>query len=263
MKTKSLLGLWLAVLLAAVTDAGAQGTLVFNNFATQRITNYYTQSPATGLTIGLYVSTNAGDVNYPNSPNFVLLRTTNIYPVAGRFTGGTVVVPGAAGGSSVAVFIAAWSGSAPDYASANADWECDRPPGTLTGRSQPFVISSLGIPTGPNATPPASLSGLKGFSVFGNTGIPTAACWPATLSVVPGSYPFRLCINADTQLLTMGRVTGFVIQKCIILTTNQPYVYNTNWVPVTSVRPSTFPYYWTDPEGTNARGFYRLEIGQN
>ena len=266
MKTKALLGLWLAVLLAAAADAGAQGLLSFNNNSGQKITNLQ-GAAASGLTVGLYVSTepNAvppsvlGEGNY-----FKLLAITNIFPSPGRFLGGTVAVPGAPAGSSVAVIIGAWPSNFTDRRLAIANWECDRPPGASFGQSKSFIVQ-LGANTFPYSGP-ASLTGLTSFAVYPNTGIPRSSCWPATLwpatlSAVPGSYPFRFSINADTRVRTSDYVAGFAIQKCTVLTTNKPATVNTNWVTVTNFSPSSLPTYWTDPQGTNARAFYRLSIG--
>lgn len=268
MKTKSLLGLWLAVLFAVVTDAGAQGTLYFNNSSSQKITNIFSPGTATGLTIGLYVSTEPSAVPPPvlgEGNYFKLLAITPFdNPVPGRFNGRTVTVPGAPGGSYVAVIIGAWPSNFTDRRLALANWECNRPSGASYGQSKSFVVQLGGSINPP--TLPAYLTGLTSFGVAANTGIPTPDCWPATLwpatlSVVPGSYPFRFSINADTRVRTSPVVTGFTIQKCTVLTTNTPSTANTNWVTITNFSSSNLPNYWTDPQGTNARAFYRLGIG--
>ena len=263
MKTNSLLGLWLAVLLAVATDAGADGTLSFNNNSSQKITNIATRASATGLTVGLYVSTDPYAVLppiYQGDGSFKLLATTSTMPVPGRFTGPNVTVPGTPDGSYVAVAIRAWPSNFTNVQVAAANWDCDRPPGAAIGASSTFKVGPLSFL---NVN---SLTGLTSFAVYPNTGIPPSSCspatlWPATLSVVPGSYPFRFSINADTRLRTSPVVTGFSIQKCTVLTTNKPSMANTNWVTVTNFSPSNLPYYWADPQGTNVRAFYRLSIG--
>ncbi|HUL51055.1 MAG TPA: MYXO-CTERM sorting domain-containing protein [Candidatus Nitrosotalea sp.] len=155
MKTFSMFAL---VVLSASGTLG-QGTVNFQNTATTLI--QYCENgvaiiaPVGSLTVGLYY----GPAGTIDPTTMVLLATTGIGPVAGRYAGGTVTTPNTTAGGAAAVFeVRAWSGPYPSYEAALASGN----PSISIGRSGLVTVPVTGNPSGVPPTTPATL-GAPGF----------------------------------------------------------------------------------------------------
>ena len=151
-----------ALFLLSIGRVCSQGTISFANSPGQEITNCNTGlkiPTGSGYVIGMYYGV-AGTVD---DSSLVLLATTGVAPVAGRFVGGTVTTPAAtAPGGTCVIQIRAWSGGFANYDLAYAAASVDGT--TVIGKSSRFNVTT-GNPNPPVFTPAAPLTGLLPFQV--------------------------------------------------------------------------------------------------
>jgi hypothetical protein len=134
-----------SILLAGAFQAVAQGTVNFNN----RVT-------AAGLDAPIF-DCSASKLEGPNAFAQIYYQGQAIgTPVAfrtgagaGYFSGGTVAIPGVAGGAQATIVVTAWQGAATFEATA------------LRGSSAPFTVTLGGAGEPPST--PANLIGLTSF----------------------------------------------------------------------------------------------------
>jgi hypothetical protein len=150
--------------LAAFTAAYGQGTVLIQNNLGAVITPIFQQdgvTKATGADYKVEVFTYSGNAASPFGT-----QLGGAVPLAanGRFSIGSVAVPGAAAGSTAQLIVRAWdSKTGADYASA-----------LINGKSAVFTSSVLGGAGNPPATPSSMVTGLAGgFQSFALTPEPT------------------------------------------------------------------------------------------
>ncbi len=258
MKAHLFLAVVLVILRIGSLEGAAQGTFSFNNSSTTRLTNILgTAVPVNSLTVAMFFSTNLSALTNSSLP--MVLNTnavTTISPVAGRFTGGTVAVPGVPQGGFVVATIRAWNGQYPSSEIAFEQPFCYVGDSEqTTGRSIRFLLGPLGFPPGgTNPIPTLVGAGFQGFLVgqfF--SGIPGIGCFGPPpylkLSVVPSSQPYRVRVSGPA----LNGTIRFRLQSSPTLASN-------SWQMRTFIYASSVPWTneWTDPQGTNGPLFYRV-----
>jgi len=150
--------------LAAFTAAYGQGTALIQNNLGAVITPIFQPDGATklaGTDYKVEVFTYSGN---PASPFGTQLGATVSPAANGRFSAGSVAVPGVAGGATAQLIVRAWDArTGADYASA-----------LINGKSAVFTSGVLGGAGNPPSTPVSMVTGLpSGFQSFALTPEPT------------------------------------------------------------------------------------------
>jgi hypothetical protein len=131
----------------AATNAFAQGSVNFNN----RVTAAGLDAPIFDVGGAKLEGPNAFAQIYVNDAAVGAPVAFRSGTGAGYFSGGTVAIPGAAGGTSVQMVVAAWSGAATFEAA------------SIKGVSSPFTVTLGGAGEPPST--PANLIGLTSFTL--------------------------------------------------------------------------------------------------
>lgn len=168
---KKLAAVALAVVGFAISGY-SQGTVLFANNASSLVTTAGVSSPINSVTVGLYAG--------PSESSMTLVATVDIFPVPGRFNGGTVVLDGIAGGETATLQLRAWSTASgfnnyeEAFASGNPAWDAgvssiwtqatgnpnSEPPGTPTAITPGFTGMDLQPIPEPSTVLLAVLGGL-------------------------------------------------------------------------------------------------------
>lgn len=148
---KKLAAVALAVVGFAISGY-SQGTVLFANNASSLVTIDGVAAPINTVTVGLYAGT--------SPDNLTLRATVEIFPVPGRFNGGTVVLDGIAGGETATLQLRAWSTAAGNsyeeaFATGNAAWHA--------GLSDVWTQGTGNPGSEPPGTPTA-ITGTPGFT---------------------------------------------------------------------------------------------------
>lgn len=167
------------VAVGATLGAFAQGTINFANNSSNLVTtnNGTVGNAAVGfLTFGLY-----GNVQGSSSNSLVLLATTGVGPVAGRFNGGAKTNTFIAGGAIGTFQIRAWSGGFASYELALQNGTAS----TLVGAS-PIWEQATGNPNPPATAPASFVFGPGGFTGFTVVPVPEPSTY-ALMGLAAGS----------------------------------------------------------------------------
>lgn len=153
----------LASLMVAAA-AYAQGTVNFNNRITGVVDARVLLPDGTGAGTGFTAELLGGPAGTPVAQLTPLSPTTTFRTTSaaamGYVNGVTVDVPGVAAGAQATIVMRAFNGAT--FASS-----------TLTGQSAPITIGLGGTPPGGAPLPPASLTGLQGFTLSGTVPEPS------------------------------------------------------------------------------------------
>jgi len=174
----------LAASLLTYLTATAQGTVAFNSTGAQVLYydpayNGFVAVPVGSFTVGLYY----GVAGTTDPSLLILLKTTGISPLPGRFIGGTVTTPATTAPGASAVFeVRAWSGPYASYEAAVASGDSS----VGIGRSGLF-----NNPTGGGGAPPGPPQSL----VFANILVP----------IIPEPSTIGLWLMGAMSMLLLGR----------------------------------------------------------
>lgn len=135
--------------LASVVGALAQGTVTFASTGAQvfyapAFNGGVAVPTSAGFSVGLYEA--AAGTTDPTL--LTLIKTTTIFPTAGRFNGGLITLASVAPGNSAVFDVRAWSGGFASYEAAKASGN----PADYIGTSGLFTSATGGVgspPTGP------------------------------------------------------------------------------------------------------------------
>lgn len=249
MKARLVLSALFAILLGGALNSLAQGTFAFYNNGATAITNGIAGTRATGLTVGMYFSTNT---NSPSTGVFVLNPNamTNLL-APGIFFGGRRTVPGVPAGSYIMVRICAWDTNYPSWEAAGGGTWCRQY--VVKGQSDPFVIGPLGDPDGPGPAPTLITAGLRPFTV--GVSLATELCPPlVTLTTRPNAVQLRINSNGSFSSVRFSIESSATLASTSWQVRTQFYMpYSPGYPP-----PSTVVV-WTDPQSADLTPrFYRV-----